>query len=400
MFTNPEPPHVTGMGAACAICGGVTNMVVELPKLPMTDTLVPEPVIAKIPEYDQALRFCSVCSHGQLAYQVAPGVLYGGSYGFRTSASVTARNGTDFFFGVLESIAPGRVFRSVLDLGCNDLFLLKRLTGRAVHRTGIDPLWQGIENEVAEDGIRVIGQGIEDADLSSIPESPDLLVCRHTLEHIARPLEVVQRMISEAASDALFIFEVPGLETLVGRNRFDQVFHQHIHYFTQTSFARMLEMAGGMPILWALNEHDWGAFAVAFVKSSGSGKTEVRAVPPTLDNIMASLELFRDQTVATKSILERLGGPVYGYGAAQMLPVLAYHLETDLGFLGCVLDDDPEKDGLYYGNLPLRVMPSASVKDLSKASVLITAVDSARPILRHLLSGSIPRRIIHPFHCI
>ena len=93
------------------------------------------------------------------------------------------------------------------------------------------------------------------------------------------------------------------------------------------------------------------------------------------------------------------GSKIYGYGAAQMLPVLAYHIENNLGCLTAVLDDDSDKEGLGYWNLPVKIMPSSRAEDISEASVLITAVDNAQPILKKLLTNR-PKHIIYPFNII
>ena len=395
MFTKPEARITENLGSACAICGGEAEAILDLPGLPLTDTFTRDAVSDPITGIDQVLLFCAVCGHAQLEFQVSPNILYGGNYCFRTSASSTARKGTDFFFSVLDRAAPGRNFRCALDLGCNDLFLLERLKGRAGERVGVDPLWQGREAEGRTNGIHVIGQGIEDVDLSILSEKPDLVVCRHTLEHIAKPLEVVSRMLDVAADDAMFIFEVPGLDTLVERNRFDQVFHQHLHYFSQSSFTRMLKKVGAKPVYWDFNYPDWGAFAVAFHRDGSASEAAGEKPPPRKDDVLQSLEKFSAQINSTRKILENLNELTYGYGAAQMLPVLAYHLETDFGFLEAVLDDDPEKDGLTYWNLPVRVMPSDKAGNLENASVIITAVDSSGPIMKKLLSEN-PRQIINP----
>ena len=53
--------------------------------------------------------------------------------------------------------------------------------------------------------------------------------------------------------------------------------------------------------------------------------------------------------------LDALPGPVYGYGASLMLATLGYHLQTDFSQLECVLDDDPERDGITYENIPIGV---------------------------------------------
>src|SRR4051812_31740677 len=95
----------------CAICGGGLDAAIELPDLPLTDTYCREPVADPLPAIDQKLLFCSSCRHAQLETQIAPEALYGANYCFRTSASQTARKGTQFFLSVLDEVAAGKRFR-------------------------------------------------------------------------------------------------------------------------------------------------------------------------------------------------------------------------------------------------------------------------------------------------
>jgi hypothetical protein len=388
----------TSLGTACAVCGGPTESTLELPGLPLTDTFTRTPVDNPVSGIDQTFRFCEACGHGQLGHQVAPEVLYGSNYCFRTSASPTARKGTDFFMSLLDEVAAGRQFRSAIDLGCNDLFLLDRVGDRAALRTGVDPIWKGREHEMDGQPIRVIGAPIEDVDLSVLDQKPDLVMCRHTLEHIARPRDVVAGLLAGAADDAIFVFEVPGIEALVNRCRFDQVFHQHLQYFSMRSFLKMLEGLGARAIAVKSHYHDWGAFAVAFAKGGDGGAAPLLDAPDG-EKMSSRLKVFRSQMAANAELIRLIDGPAFGYGAAQMLPVLAYHMGTDLGFLDAVIDDDPEKEGVFYWNLPVSIRPLAAVGSLDAATVLITAVDSAQPILRRLLERR-PRHIIHPFNMI
>jgi hypothetical protein len=188
----------------------------------------------------------------------------------------------------------------------------------------------------------------------------------------------------------------------VRRLRFDQVFHQHLHYFTLASFQRLLEEIGVAYLAHWENYHDWGALLVAFTKRSDGQAKRNGKVSPMFDltTIRERYALFRRQLSATNDVLRSLEGTtIYGYGAAQMLPVLAYHLGNDLSLLTAVLDDDPAKHGLYYWNLPLTIRHTDDIMDLETASVFITAVDNVKPILSKLLVRR-PRHIIYPFHII
>lgn len=382
----------------CSVCNGSLDVAIDLPHLPLTDTYCREPIENPLRGIDQKLLFCENCGHGQLEAQIAPQVLYGSNYCFRTSASVTARKGTQFFLSVLDQIARGRKFKSVLDLGCNDLHLLSQLKGLADIRIGIDPVWKGKESEREDQTIILHGENIEDIDLSKLPTKSDLIVCRHTLEHISDPRTILNMLVDASAPDALFIFEVPRFDSLIARSRFDQVFHQHLQYFSLASFIRLFESVGGHVLLHRDNYHDWGAMAVAFERSGRATSQNIQR--PKMETIRGQYKLFKEQMAATSGTLEALNGSkIYGYGAAQMLPVLAYHMNTDFSQLAAILDDDSAKDGIGYWNLPVKVFPSAQIRDLSESSVLITAVDNVQPIMTKLLANR-PRHIIYPFHIL
>jgi hypothetical protein len=164
------------------------------------------------------------------------------------------------------------------------------------------------------------------------------------------------------------------------------------------SFLQLLEFVGGKYLAHSFNYHDWGAMAVAFTKR------DCMAVPParlwTLEEIQTRYVLFREQMKVAGEVLRYYaGGPLYGYGAAQMLPVLGYHMGTDFSELKAVLDDDPAKDGIGYWNLPVKVMPSSRAVDFAQSAVLITAIDNVQPIMTKLLANR-PRHIINPLNVI
>lgn len=384
------------VAVACAVCGGEPEPVVELPSLPLTALFTPQPPTVAPPAHDQALLYCPTCGHGQLARRLPAASLYDATYSFRTSASGTARRGTDWFVSVVDELAPGRRFHCAVDVGCNDFYLLRQLAGRAARRVGVDPLWAVETPAPGDPGIEVIGGTVESTDFDALGEAPDLIVCRHTLEHVAEPLAALEKLLSVAATDALLVFEVPGFDALVARLRFDQVFHQHYHYYSLASFTRLLAAAGGRYLAHRANYHDWGAMLVAFTKGAESRPP---ADPPgDLTELRQRYELFRRHLTVAAEALERLPAPRYGYGAAQMLPVIAWHLGTDLSCLTAVLDDDPAKDGWWYANLPLQIR-RPPVDDWSAASVLVTAVDNAAPILTRLMAER-PRHVLFPLPVI
>ena len=121
-------------------------------------------------------------------------------------------------------------------------------------------------------------------------------------------------------------------------------------------------------------------------------------MPPDQNKVSKHVKMFYQQMdVAMKSIESIEHETIYGYGAAQMLPTVAYHMKSNFSFMKNVLDDNPQRDGLMYPFLPIVTKKPEPDLTLEDASVLITALDSTRPILKRVLDLK-ARRVIIPIN--
>ncbi|TAL19565.1 methyltransferase domain-containing protein [Patescibacteria group bacterium] len=382
----------------CIVCGraGLTE-VLPLPALPLTGIfLQPGEDRSRYPNFDQALLFCDECGHGQLRFFIDPKVVYGSIYTHRSSRSPIAAGGNDFFAAFVGQVAAGRNFNRVVDIGCNDLYLLGKFRGRAAELIGIDPIWRG-KAPPESGGARVIGKFAEEVDFEREAGGADLVLSAHTFEHVDSPLAPLARALAAAAPGALFVIEVPSLDTLLANLRFDQVFHQHVNYFSLASMSRLIRELGGEYLAHTYNYGYWGGtMLVAFRKPAGRPAPPPEFNRPARESIAESYARFREQMdLVRRALLAARHETIYGYGAAQMLPTLAYHLRSDLSFLAGLLDDDPARGGLTYPTLPIIIRNPADDFSLANSTALLTALDSARPILRRLIALG-ARRIILP----
>ena len=83
---------------------------------------------------------------------------------------------------------------------------------------------------------------------------------------------------------------------------------------------------------------------------------------------------------------------------AQNITPLGHHLKTDFKMLECILDDDPDKDGMTYKNVPVEVKYTKSMDVPKNSSFLITSLENIRPIYRRILELH-PRRVLLPSIC-
>ena len=380
----------------CGVCAyGALETIIDLPQFPLTGVYVTKQIPNTPNCHDQKLHFCPACGHAQLEYVLDPKFLYGEHYTHRSSASHLTPAAVDFIADCLKALRPGHRFKLAVEIGCNEMILLDRVLECSERAIGIDPLWRDtIPDE--KPGRRVIGKFLEDVDLpSELGSRPDLIISTHNLEHIGDASCQLARLMEVASDDALFLMEVPDFDLMVDNLRFDQVFHQHVHYFSLTSFLEVIKRVGGHYLAHFYNYRNWGGtLVVAFTKSANSATTPV-CDPRNVAGIKESYLIFRDQLAGTSKMLHGMLGEIWGYGAAQMLPTLAYHMESDLGFLAGILDDCPKRTGLSYPELDVQIQKPDDKTDLKDSVVVITALDAVRPIMNRLRDFN-PRFVVVP----
>jgi len=385
--------HITRCGISDI---GDFHSLWKLPALPLTERFgmyAPDRPLA----YDQELVISVPTGHVQLRYQLDPKILYTDSeYSFRTGASDKSCRGVTFFLDYLKRFMAGRIFKSAVDIGGNDLFVARSLTASAQNCAVIDPICTETDGQTI-DGIKVFGRFIEQVDLSRDLPRPDLVVCRHTLEHISRPRAAIDQWFKQCDPDCLYLAEIPCFENLVEAQRFDAVFHQHFHYYDLTSFRHLIWECGGEYLGHAFNHQGscGGSLLVAFRRAQHVQPKPKIDLPARIAWLEKRIAHYRDQMSIMGEMLEALPKPVYGYGASLMLATLGYHLGTNFSDLECVLDDDPTRDGATYENVSVTVRHTAKIAPVPNCSYLITSLENVRPIFRRLIELT-PRRILVP----
>jgi hypothetical protein len=381
----------------CAVCQKeLEKPTINLPNLPLTEIFLDEKQKEKIGIINQEFHLCDFCGHGQLSIIVDPEVLYGFSYSFQTTKS-TSKNANDLFLNFIKKIIKERNFDSIIEIGCNDLYLLNMLKNNANKLIGIDPFLKKKDLYGSDNQISIIPDFFENVQIEKLFESKNnLILSSHNLEHIEAPSLMIEKLLKNASDNDLFIFQFPGLETLVKEYRFDQIFHHHLHYFSLESFEFLINKFGGELIDFDLNTPFWGSLLLAFKKGQNKKAFENKYANIKSENVTKNYDIFKKRMQITNEYIKASDSKLFGYGAVLTLPILAYHLGNDFSKFEAIIDDDKNKEGLYYPNLPVPIIHSSKAqKYLNSSAILITALSSIRQILPKLIQSN-ANKIINP----
>lgn len=386
------------MRKSCNVCeSNNIETLWKLPNFPLTGIYQHESHPTQfINEYDQELQFCNVCTHAQLGNQIDPIFLYRDTYTHRTSESPISTSGNKFLANYIKSVTRNLHFNQILEIGCNDLVLLEGLTEQSKSLAGIDPIWpDGISD--SNSGIRLWGGFAESTNYGELLTSKvDLIISAHTFEHITKPRQVFESLQGKLSENCLLIIEVPSAERMLEQGRLDQIFNQHVNYYSVVSCKKLVEPFGFRLMDVTYNFSYWGGTQLlTFTLLNKDFRLDSKK-KLNKESYQQAIMNFRSSMENTSKQIENSLGPVYLYGAAQMLPSLIYHMsESARNRVSAIIDDNEMRQNRYFPNLKIKIIPTNEVQDFSDSTIVISALDSARPILRKILNLN-PRTIIIP----
>src|SRR5262245_38539063 len=228
----------------CRICGFRTRVVLDLGTSPPANTLLDSPDQEQT-SFPLVLELCEACGNLQLRDCLDAVELYR-HYLYVTPDSTMLRKHYEQLHAELTERSYLDSASFVLEVGSNAGLLLQYLKPRTREVLGIDPA-VNICALARKSGIETVCDFFNVESAARILQShgaPNLVIARHCMAHNADP----HVMVAAAArvlpdSGHLVIENAYGLDT-VEKNEFDQIYHEHMFYFTVHSVQKLLALHG------------------------------------------------------------------------------------------------------------------------------------------------------------
>jgi SAM-dependent methyltransferase len=252
--------------------------------------------------------------------------------------------------------------KRVLEIGCGKgdfLLLLCALGGN--RGVGIDP---AVDPALAagDGNVTFIAEPYSERH-ADIPA--DLIVCRHTLEHLPNPGELLRRIRSGAHGDAgtIVYLEVPDVERILSEVAFWDVYYEHCCYFSAGSVARLARGAGlevldrreGFDAQYLLLDARLGAGASSDVPPEGADVARLREAAERFGALCGDrIREWNARLESLRSDDRRVALWGSGSKAVAFLTTLEVGDEVE-----CVVDINPRKHDMYMAGAPQRIVPPA-----------------------------------------
>lgn len=228
----------------CVVCGKKSlKPLLSIPDVPTlcNRLCASEAEAANAPRGNISLSYCLNCGHIVNSAFDQARVKYDGRFENTLTFSPRYRQYAEVMADRIIK-RYGLIGKSIVEIGCGSADFLRLLCGAGNHGEGYDPSQPTSRSAAGRGNVEIIGRNfaVEDA------RGADLVCCRHVLEHLPEPMDLLRQLRESIAikADATVCFEVPnGLFTLDRLGIWD-IIHEHVSYFTPSSLVRAFHSAG------------------------------------------------------------------------------------------------------------------------------------------------------------
>jgi hypothetical protein len=303
---------------------------------------------------------CIACGLVQLSFDFAGEELFRSTYGYRSGLNESMVSHLARITAEAQrrvALKPGDI---VLDIGSNDGTLLSSYREAGIIRIGIDPTISRFKKYYPP-GIVTLDEFFTEANFRRLCASGSarLVTSISMFYDLPAPNDFVRDIASVLASDGVWILELSYLPSMVDRNSFDTICHEHLEYYCLRQIVDLTRRHGLRVFDVSLNDVNGGSFQVWVCRTNAP-------YPPNGEAIDGLLKTEENEGYAEgKPILElkdriasiridvleffakarRQGKLVHGYGAStkgntllqffgitpELLPVIAERNEEKFG---------------------------------------------------------------------
>lgn len=382
----------------CRICKNKDlEIFLSLGKSPLANNFLSKEQLETNEEiFPLELAFCNNCKLVQLTCVVPPELMFK-NYVYVSSTSATFKI---HFTKMAKDISNSFKLNDkslVVDIGSNDGLLLKGFQKLGVKTVGVEPA-RNIAKIAQKDGVETINDFFSSKVVNELIEkkgNADVVTACNVFAHIDDIDEVMANVKLLLKEDGIFVIEVQYFVDAIEKMTFDNVYHEHLSYYTLTSLNFFFKKHG-MDIFNVQRVDTHGGSLKVFVKKSGE-KHEINEEVKKIMDYEKSIGIedletykkfankvygFKEKLISYIKDIKNQGKSVAGYGAPAKSTTLLNFCNIGKDFIDYVVDDNPLKISLYTPGTHIPVVSSEYMDEKTPDYVLILAWNFAHEILK------------------
>ncbi len=355
----------------CRLCNSrKLKKVFDLGNTPLANSYSSEKVSKKLKKYPLKLNLCNNCGHLQLAHSIKPEKMFI-NYLYKTN---TSKKNVLHFKKYAKEVS--KIYKKkevkILDIASNDGTFLEFFNEKKFTRLGIDPA-KNLKKITNRKGINQIDNFFTKKSSNQIKKKYgqfDIITANHVCAHVENLSDFFSGVQNLLNYKGIFIFEVSYRKSVLQKNTFDTIYHEHIDYHALLPISKFVKRFKLNLINFKITDAQGGSLRVYVSKNPKinhqrkiSNQLSMERKKYKLFNIN-TYKKFKEEINACKNKLNKIlikfnkkNYKIAGYGAAaKTTTLLNYFKLSEKSNIKFIFDDNKLKHGLCIPGTSIKIL--------------------------------------------
>jgi 2-polyprenyl-3-methyl-5-hydroxy-6-metoxy-1,4-benzoquinol methylase len=272
-------------------------------------------------------------------------MVYDVNYHNEQTNSAYYKKHQDTVFDLVKSF--GIEGKKVVEIGCGKGHFFDVMQANNINCIGFDPAYEGNNPAIIKDYFS------EKYNLEA-----DLIILRHTLEHIMNPHLFLQEIAKANHYNGYVFIEVPAFDWIVDKKAFWDIFYEHCNYFTEETLAVMFQ-----------NAHTGKLFGDQYIYCHANLDSLREKIPQQQHVIKWDLNFTDTITWWEKFVTTNTDIVIWGAGAKGS--TFLNLVDPDKTKIKAVIDINPEKQNKHVALSGHPIYGTDKLADLSCKHIIV-----------------------------
>jgi len=354
----------------CLICEESIEPFISFGQMPIANGFLSPEQFADEYFFELQVAFCPKCTMVQLAERVDPEKMFHQEYAFYSSTST----GMAIHFKNMADWVKENYLKSqdpfVVEIGSNDGIMLQNFAKAGIHHLGIDPS-QNVAQVAMDKGIQTICEFFDERIVREILSNhgqADVFLGANVMCHIPDLHSVFSGIKLLLKPGGLLIFEDPYLGDIVEKVSYDQIYDEHVFYFTVQSVSHLAGLHG-LEVVDVIPQNVHGGSMRYMLAHKGAHKVSAAVTDQlakenelglhrseTYIELHNAIKRSRDALIKMLRELKQQNKRVVGYGATSKSTTVTNYCGITPELVEFISDTTPIKQGKFSpgAHIPVR----------------------------------------------
>ena len=353
--------------------------------------------VTNIPKDEIKLIKCKKCNLVQLSKNFNPSYLYGKDYGYRSGINKTMTEHLSSISKKMTKLANLKKNDHVLDIASNDATLLNSYKKKDIITVGVDPILNKYKRFYKNINFKISSLFSQEIIYKKKIYKKFKIITACAVFYDMHDPNKFLKEISNLIDPKLGIFylEFQDLLSIIKKNLFDTICHEHIEYYSLNVVKKMLKQNNLKLINVQKNNINGGSLSLFISHNNGRYNANNSKINRfikeenkyNLNDKKTFLKFYKKINQIKKNLNELIlnllkkGNKIHGYGASTKGNVLLQYFELTKKHIPYIADRNPDKSNLFTPGTKIKIINEKQSRSLAPHYYLVLPSQFKKEIL-------------------